>query len=317
MYLEHGTDYLASFFADQVGERVSSKTLQVFKNAFLGVINLLAFSFPWFIIAFSYPQKLKSSIERSDNKSKAVFGFILSWVVMIVIMSGSVFKFYDRYIMPVVPLLSIFFAWSFFKSETRSQKTFLKLFLILVLVTLTINILYASFIMPDKILISGIILSLILLSLYFTGIFKKISTEVLLANGIMLLYFNAFVLLYPLLMPNQGQQLVNALKSAGISEKHKVYVYGNIRTASNIRIHSHDEFNVVSMDTVYTLPKGKDHFLVFSEKEQKYLNLQHYEILEGSEEWPRVPVKDFPGFLENTVASLKKNGKHYFIARSK
>ncbi len=318
MYIEHGSAYFSSFYEDQVGDRVASKTLQVITNALLGIVNLLLFSLPWIVIAFSYPKKLKASVLSSDNKSKAVFGFIFSWIIMIIIMSAAVFKFYDRYILPVIPLLSIFFAWSLVKLDCRFRKTFFKFFLALVILTFSVNILYTCFILTDKILIAGIVVSTVLLSLYFSGVFKNISTEVLLANTIMLLYFNGFVLLYPLLMPNQGEQLVENLKSAGISEKKdKIYVYGNIRTASNIRIHSHDKYNVVSMDTVYTMPEGQDHFLVFSNKEKKYLKLKNYEIFSESEEWPRVPVKEFPGFLESPVATLKRNGKHYYIAKPK
>ena len=314
MYIEHGTTYLESFYTDQVGDRVSSKSSQVFKNTFLGIANLIAFTIPWIFIAFSKPKKMKTFLANSDNQSKAIFGIIATWVVLTIIMLGAVFKFYDRYLLPVIPIVSLFFAWIIIQSETGMKKGFLKAFITLAVVTLILNILYALFILPDTVLILGIAVSGILIAFYFSGKFKNIPAEIKLANAILLLFFNVFILLYPLLMPNPGEQLVNKLELEGISKNQKVYVYGNIRAASNIRIHSHHDFNVISMDTVYTLPEEPEHFLVFNEKKQDNLNLEAYKIIPGSEEWPRLPVEKFPEFLKKPVANLKKSGTRYFIA---
>ena len=317
MYIEHGTTYLESFYTDQVGERVSSKTSQVLKNTLLGIVNLIAFTIPWIFITFSKPKKLKSYLSGSDNQSKAIFGFIATWVVLIIFMSGPVYKFYDRYLLPVIPVVSLFFAWVITQSETKMKKGFLKLFVTLVVVTLLLNGLYALFILPDKILILGIAVSTLLAALYLSGQFKNISTEIKLANAILLLFFNVFIMLYPLLMPNPGEQLVSRLKSEGISESQKVYVYGNIRTASNIRIHSHHQFNVVSMDTVFTLPEEPVHFLIVNKKQQDKLNLENYKLIPGSKEWASVAVEKFPGFLQKPVTQLKESGTKYLIAKPK
>jgi hypothetical protein len=118
-------------------------------------------------------------------------------------------------------------------------------------------------------------------------------------------------------MPNQGEQLVEKLKSEGISKNQKVYVYGNIRTASNIRIHSHHEMNVVSMDTVFKLPEEPEHFVVVNKKKKDKLNLENYIVMQGSEEWSRVPVEKFPRFLQKPVSQLKKSGTRYYIAKPK
>ena len=317
MYVQHGTTYLESFYTDQVGDRVSSKTSQVLMNTFLGIANLIAFSIPWIFIAFSKPNKLKLFLAGSTNQSKAVFGLIATWVLLIIIMSGAVFKFYDRYLLPVVPLISLFFAWVLTNSETRFTKTALRIFQGLTILILFINILYIVFILPDKILIWGTIAGIILTRFLIVGKFKSFSSEIILANFVLLLYFSIHILLHPLLMPNPGEQLVNKLKSEGISENQKVYVYGNIRTASNIRIHSHHQFNVVSKDTVYTLPEEPEHFLVINEKKQDKLNLENYKVVPGSEEWLRVPVNKFPEFLQKPVRQLKESGTKYLIAQPK
>ncbi len=317
MYFRHGTVYLESFYSDQVGERVSSTINQVVTNTLLGIGNLIAFTIPWIFIAFARFKTTTQIVFNSDQKMKAFLGFIASWVVLIIIMSGAVFKFYDRYLLPVIPLVSFFFAWVFIQTDSRVQKKFIQLFLILAISTFAINFLYALFILPDLVLITGIGISLIFFLIYFSGKLKKLPAEIILANTILLLYFNVFVLLHPLLMPNQGEQLVKNLQTEMKTENEKVYVYGNIRTASNIRIHSHHQMKVISMDTIYTLPKEKTHLLVFSEKEKNFLNLKNYEMVEGSEEWKRVPTEKFPGFMQETVRKIKESGTRHYIAKPK
>jgi len=317
MYAEHGTTYLSSFFADQIGDRVSSKTAQVVNNTFLGIGNLIVFLIPWIFIVLSKPKKMKEFNASLSLQTKAIFGFIVAWIILFVVMSGAVFKFYDRYILPVIPLLSFLFAYILTQSVTGLKKAFLKVFLILNVVIVSISILYAVFILPDPVLILGIIFSAGIITAWFFHVFQKLSKEILIANAIMLLFFNTFILMYPLLMPNPGKQLVNNLYRQGITSANKVYVYGNIRTASNIRIHCNNHLQVVSMDTVYSMPVQPDTYLVFSKKEEPFLHLNGYNISEGSEEWSRVPVEKFPGFMQNGILKLKESGTKYYIAKPK
>ncbi|MEZ5105358.1 MAG: glycosyltransferase family 39 protein [Draconibacterium sp.] len=316
MYFKHGAVYLDSFFNDQVGDRVSSKLMQVFSNGALGIVNLIAFFIPWIFLVFSKPKELKAYLTESDQTKKSIFGFIFIWAILIVLMAAAVFKFYDRYILPVIPLIAIFIAMVFTETKTVSKKTLISILFGLNVVLLIISVLYSAFILPDIILILGIIVSGSLLLLWKSGIFRNISTEVIVANGILLFYFSVFSLLYPLLMPNPGKQMVNVLYEQGATKNDQIYVYGNIRAASNIRIQSHNKLNVISMDTLFILPSEKNnHFLVFDKKEQNKLDLQNYDVFNGSEEWMRVPASKFPGFLQQPVQNLKSNGAKYYIAK--
>jgi 4-amino-4-deoxy-L-arabinose transferase-like glycosyltransferase len=317
MFVEHGQAFWSAFFADQIGDRVSSKTLQVFSNSFLGVVNLIGFLIPWILMLFSKPATLKKYISRQDNSIKAVFGFVLSWVILVVLMSGAVFKFYDRYLLPVIPLVALFMAFVFVQSKITFKNTILKVFVVLNVIVLSIIIWYGAFILPDRVLIAGACFSLLVISAYFLKVFKNVSTEILIANGVALLYFNLFVLMYPLLLPSTGNQLVENLNKLEIKKEDKVYVYGNIRTAANIRINCENKFDVVSMDKAYVLPETREHFLVINKKEIELLDLADYQIFEGSEEWKLLPVERFPSFLQESVAKLKAKGNKYFIAKNK
>lgn len=317
MYFQHGSEYLHSFFADQVGNRVTSKFALILTNGFLGIVNLIGFLFPWIFIGFSQPKVLKEFVVKSSLQTKAIFGFVAVWVILIIAMAAAVFRFYDRYLLPVIPLFNLLLGYILILSTTNFKRTFLKIFIVLNLILLAINLWYTIFISVNPVLVAGILVSIFFVAGNFFGMFKKNSVETVLAGSIMLLYFGGFCLMYPLLMPNPGKQLVENLNKEGIFAKEKVYVYGNIRTASNIRIHSKNTFDVVSMDTVYSLPAEPAHFIVFSKKEEPKLNLSNYSVSQGSEEWKNIPVENFPSFLQKPVSKLKESGTKYFIGKPK
>ena len=316
MYIEHGFACFSSFFADQVGSRVSSKVTLVINNTLQGIVFLVAFSLPWLAIVFSKPKKLKMLLEDADKRTKALYGFCLAWMVLTIVMSGVVFKFYDRYLLPAIPVISVFFASVLVQSKTRFKKFVLYLFVVLSLIVNMMGVIYTVFVCTDFMLVAGTLTSLLILIAFFLELFNPVSKEKAIAHSFLLLYFNVFILLYPLLMPGTGEQLVSSLKREQISDKDTIYVYGNIRTASAIRIQSHNRFNVVNMDTVYTVPVEKaGHFLVFRSNDQPFLALDGYEILKGSETFPKVPVEKFPGFLQPVINKMKENGPRYLIAK--
>jgi hypothetical protein len=316
MYFKHGTEYLQSFIADQVGYRVSSKTAQVINNTFLGIVNLLAFSLPWLVIALSKPAKLKQYITNGSDERKAILGFTALWVIAVIAMSGAVFRFYDRYLLPVIPLVSLFFAMVIIQSETRFRKTALKILMAFNALVLFINLLYGVFIDHGIIIITGTALGI---ALFIFLIYKNklLIAGIALANAVMLLWFNGHVLLYAMLMPHPAKQITQAIHNGQDSAHDSVYVYGNIRIASGIRIYSNHQLNVVSMDTLYMLPDNQDHLLVFDKKEEHMLDLVNYKVIKGSEEWKRVPAERFPEFLQPAIEKLKNSGTVYYIAKPK
>ena len=317
MYLNHGTEYLNSFFADQVGYRVSSKSAQVVTNTFLGVVNLAAFTLPWLIVILSCPVKLKKFIAGTSGETKALLGFIALWVIAVIAMSGAVFKFYDRYLLPVIPLTSLFIGMVITQTETRFMAPALKVLMAFNLLVLLINSMYALLILPDVILIAGTLTGIVFFIVFARGknIFQV--PGVTLAGSVMLLWFNIHLLLYTLLMPHPGKQLAETIQKENVSGQVRVYVYGNIRMASAIRIYSNNDLNVVSMDSLFSLPSGKEHLLVFNGKEEHLLDLKDYRVMSGSEEWKRVSADRFPGFMQPAAEKLKNSGTRYFIAKPK
>lgn len=315
MYMQHGSEYLASFYSDQVGGRVSSRMTQILENTLLGMINLIAFTIPWIIIAFTKTSRVISFFKDSDSKTKAIVSFIAVWIVLIILMAGAVFRFYDRYLLPVIPLISVLFALIINNVQVKGTKASLTTFIILNLFVLVLNLLYAAFIVPDAILIAGILISALVFIFWYKFRLKNMYREAAIALFILLLYFNLFTLLNPLLMPNPGEQIVKSMEQEGLDEDDTVYVYGNIRTASNIRIQGHNRYQVLSMDTLYIVPSGRNHFLVYTSKEEPQLNLNNYQVSIGGQEWNGVPVNSFPEVLQPLISKVKENGTRWYIAK--
>lgn len=317
MYFEHGATYLDSFLADQVGDRISSKFILYFKNGGLSILNLIGFFIPWCLIAFSKPKKLRELISRSETQQKALFGFIATWVVLIILMSASVFKFYDRYLLPVFPLVSIFLASVIISSAPRFKKNTIKVFLAMNLAILAINLLYATFVSTQPVQIIGIIFVLLVLTLWLSGVFSNVLKESIIANGILLLFFNVYIFMHPLVLPLPAEQIINTLKTEGISKDDKVYVYGHIGTPAIMRVLCQNELNIVSMEDSYEIPEVQQHFLVFKKEEMNLLNLDNYNIFKGSEKLSNVPTNKLPSFLRRIITDLKESNTKYFIAKPK
>lgn len=315
MYAVHGSVYFSSFFDDQLGTRISPGIVVALSNMLQSIGFLIAFTLPWVVIVFSRPGELRKHLERTGQKTKALYGFCLAWVVLTIIMSGALSKFYDRYLLPVIPIISVCFASVLIQSKTRFKHSVLYLFIALNLLVNLTGILYSMFVYIDFVLVAGVLVSLLILIAFFLELFHSTSIEKEIAYSFLLLYFNAFMLLHPLLLPGTGEQLVSSLKREQISKADTVYVYGNIRTASVIRIQSHNQFKVVNMDTVFTVPAKPDrHFLVFRSDDQSSLDLAHYDIVGGSQPLSRVSADKLPLFLQPVIRKTQAKGR-YLIAK--
>lgn len=317
MYFIHGSNYFSAFYNDQVGERLSSKIFLMVKNGFLGISTLILFFIPWTVVILAFFGKIKPFFCNQDNSRKALMFFILSWVLLILIMSASVLKFYDRYVLPVVPLVSVSIAMFLTDKSTVVNKFFKSFFLFLNGIILGLGLLYVVFIHLDPHHFAGLMAGIILLIVLISVGYKKMEIHSIVSLEILFLFFNVFVFLHSLLMPNPGEQLAGNLAKNGAKKGDSIYVYGNIRTASNLRIQSHNSYKVIGMDTTYRLPDKDDAFLVISERDKKRLNLADFEIYTGSEELKEVPVEKFGLALQPGIKKIKSKAERYFIARKK
>jgi len=108
MWQLHGSVFLASFLEDQVGTRVTSRVLLVLQNAAVASLLLVGMFFPW--IALAIP-KLKNTMATAWKENPQFFAFALLWGLAILGMGALTSKFYERYLLPVAPVLALWLAW--------------------------------------------------------------------------------------------------------------------------------------------------------------------------------------------------------------
>jgi len=234
-------------------------------------------------------------------------------VVLIVILSASVFKFYDRYLLPCIPLVSMFFAYLIGGEKIRLTRAILPVFIALGLLIWLISLVYLLFIRFNPVLLFGVIIESGVFLLYYFGAFTKISKEILVANTLMFLFFAIHILLYPILMPFPSDQLSTAIKKYTHNNQDRVYMYGSLSMAAKVRVQSHGELNIVSMDTVYVLPNDTTSLIAFKESDAGLFDLSGYEIYLGSEALSGIPSDRFPHSINDYIVSFKEKGEKYLI----
>ncbi|VAW18417.1 hypothetical protein MNBD_BACTEROID01-915 [hydrothermal vent metagenome] len=314
MYLNHGTAYLDSFFNDQVGERVSRSAPLVAKNVSLAIITLLLFLLPWVLAitpSFKNPGKGQFSFL---NQIKPVVAFILCWTVLILVMSGLVFRYYDRYVLPVIPILSILIAYSVYYGKTKFLKPSIAVLLSINIFIIMAEVVFMVYFSSGPIVLAGIISGIFLIILGFATKFYHNHRVEALAASILFLVFNAFLLMYPIAIPDQEAQIVEKMEKEGLMDGRPVYVYGNIKNASKIRVDSYAECNVISMDSVYTVPDGKNHVLVFRDTDMGKLAIPDYKIITGSVAGGNLKLRFKSAFWERQLKYIRKKGETFLIA---
>ncbi|WP_192347153.1 glycosyltransferase family 39 protein [Algoriphagus sp. Y33] len=249
MWKIHGPTYLDSFLEDQVGTRVASRYLLISQNGFLAMGILILIFLPWVIFAVA---KAKSSITAARKEAPVFFWFAILWGLAILGMGAMTSRFYERYLLPVAPVLAILLAWLLIKAEFGNKSTALKItgwfFLVLnsviFLFSLWLNInLGAPFLIYTQL---GIGL-LILLYLGQTTIkSKKLPNTI--AYGFMLLFFLLSTGTFQISLPDQGQQVKAFATQEKIDPTGKIGFIGNLHTSSKIRIGLGTDFQMVDLN---------------------------------------------------------------------
>lgn len=237
MYAIHGADYLESFVEDQVGMRVASRYLLVIQNFLLATLLMVFLFLPWFIFGI---KGFKNKSEELFNQNKAFTGFVVLWVIAILLMSAVVSKFYERYLLPVVPLTTIWIAWLLIQNGILEKVKLLKgsLFFFLGLNALVLLIgIFFNLLLPSGFWIwiqvgitAGILIYLVKSSKNGNDLPKAISISV------MLLFFGASTSTYQISLPDAGQLLKQYAQEHEIAPGSKIAYLGHLHTGSKIRI---------------------------------------------------------------------------------
>ncbi len=248
MWKIHGPTYLDSFLEDQVGTRVASRYLLIFQNGFLAFGILILIFLPWVLFAVS---KAKNSILKVRKEDPTFFWFAILWGLAILGMGAMTSKFYERYLLPVAPVLAILLAWILVRAEFEGKRMgliitswfFILLNSILFLFCLWLN---SNLGAPVLIWIQLIIALLILLYLIRLTT-KSIKLPKAITYGFLLLFFLISTGTYQISLPDQGQQIKAFAVQEKIDASEKIGFIGNLHTSSKIRIALGTGFQMIDL----------------------------------------------------------------------
>lgn len=248
MWKIHGPTYLDSFLEDQVGTRVASRSLLIIQNGFLALGILILIFLPWILFGFA---KAKKSITSARKEDPVFFWFAILWGLAILGMGAMTSKFYERYLLPVAPVLAILLAWILVKADFESKRTGLKItswfFLTLNSIVLIFS-LWLNFNLGASFLI-WLQLGLALAILVYLGRLTTQGSKLpkAIAYGFMLLFFLISTGTYQISLPDQGQQVKAFAAIEQIDPTRKIGFIGNLHTSSKIRIGLGTDFQMIDL----------------------------------------------------------------------
>ncbi|MDR7129909.1 4-amino-4-deoxy-L-arabinose transferase-like glycosyltransferase [Algoriphagus sp. 4150] len=249
MWKIHGPTYLDSFLEDQVGTRVASRYILISQNGFLAMGILVLIFLPWVIFALA---KAKSSIIRARKENPVFFWFAILWGLAILGMGAMTSRFYERYLLPVAPVLAILLAWLLVRAEFESKRTALKItswfFLVLNSVIFFFSLWLNINLGAPLLVYAQLGLALLILLYLGQATIKNKKLPNVIAYGFMLLFFLLSTGTFQISLPDQGQQLKAFAAQEKIDPAGKIGFIGNLHTSSKIRIGLGTDFHMIDLD---------------------------------------------------------------------
>lgn len=317
MYQIHGATYLDSFLEDQVGTRVGSQALLILQNGLIATALLLVLFIPWFLFGW---KKLKNATRLMKQENPAFLGFILLWIFGILLMSAFTSKFYERYLLPVTPVVAVGLAWLLHKAEFEFQKKGLKIALgVLLLLNLIVLVfgIYLNISMPKSPwiwiqVVLGILVLAYLGKLFFDG--EKLPKAI--SYAMMNLFFLIAISTYQISLPDQGQQVKQFAADNQLQVVGKIGFIGNLHTSSKIRIGLGVNYEFVDLPR-FSFREVVDRYdrLILEDRYLDSIDASGYKKTVVSTNWSS---RDIPELLlavgqADFDSLLQKSGKKYYL----
>ncbi len=296
----HGSEALSSFYEDQVGIRVAARIGLIVKNFFISILVVLLILFPMMLPGMrSLFYKTNITNTFKNKEQTAIFGFSILWVLAMIGMASLVSKYYYRYLIPVMPVIAMVFAFFIVKNENKKgvhkifNTTVWLVYLLLLLVSITG---IASVYLFDGAVWQ--IIALIAIIGFSSWFFTKRKTTELnikasLIVGMMgttILAF--FFLVKPISYPGQGVQITEKLKENKIEPSQSIQFYGKTRIASRIRVASKGNFFFKALKPFETPINPKTNIVIFEDTYLDSLAVEDFELKKLSDVWSDIDPKE-------------------------
>ncbi|MDF2158778.1 glycosyltransferase family 39 protein [Algoriphagus sp. CAU 1675] len=317
MWRIHGPTYLSSFLEDQVGIRVASRALLILQNGLLALLLLVAMFIPWAFFGFS---KSRQFLQKLWKENRVFFGFAILWALAILGMGAMTSKFYERYLLPVAPVLAVWLAWFLEKTELELSKKGLKIasvfFILLNLIILSFSLWLnfqqgAGFLVSTQLLLGVVILGYLVLLLWRQEKLPKV-----ISYSVLLLFFLASTITERISFPHQGQQIrqhLESLQKEGIPGKFGFF--GNLHAGSKIRLSVYPEVELVDIPNQDWKEKLQAYSnIILEDKFLDQIDLEDYRVEMHTVNWQSkaIPQLLLASGKPEFDSLLQANSKKYY-----
>jgi hypothetical protein len=320
MWQLHGPAFLDSFLEDQVGMRVTSRVLLVLQNGTVAALLLVGMFLPWVALAIS---NAKDTLLTAWKENPQFFAFALLWAFAILGMGAFTSKFFERYLLPVAPVLALWLAWILVRGGGLERAKGLKVaaVLLLSLVALLVGVNFWVLVTGSSGGVSFVYIGLGVLFLGY-GVRAFLRSSVLLpkvlALSILFLFFQVTGLTRLISLPHQGTQAAEVVEEIGIDSP--IGFAGNLREGSKIRMSLGTSNDLVNLSREGWKEEAKNYtYLIIEDRLLSDWDTVGYTVTVASN---HLDGKSLPDLLRTrTIAERErlweKQGRRYYLLQKK
>jgi 4-amino-4-deoxy-L-arabinose transferase-like glycosyltransferase len=320
MWQLHGPAFLDSFLEDQVGSRVTSRVLLVLQNGTVAALLLVGMFLPWVALAIS---NAKDTLLTAWKENPQFFAFALLWAFAILGMGALTSKFFERYLLPVAPVLALWLAWILVRGGGLERTKGLKVaaVLLLSLVALLVGVNSWVLVTGSSGGVSFVYIGLGVLFLgYGVRAFLRSSVQLpkVLALSILFLFFQVTGITRLISLPHQGSQAAEVVEEIGVDGP--IGFAGNIHDGSKIRMSLGTSNYLVDLSREGWKEEAKKYtYLIVEDRLLSDWDTAGYTVTVASN---HLDGKSLPDLLRaRTIAERErlweKQGRRYYLLQKK
>ena len=320
MWQLHGPVFLAGFLEDQVGTRVTSRVLLVLQNGTVASLLLIGMFLPW--VALAIP-KLKNALVTAWKENPQFFAFAILWGLAILGMGALTSKFYERYLLPVAPVLALWLAWILVRGGGLDRAKGLKVaaVLLLSLVTLVVGVNAWLLFTGSGDSCSFVYLALGVLFLGY-GLWAFLRSAVLppklLALSLLFLFFQVTGITRLISLPHQGVQAAAVVEEMGVGGP--IGFAGNLHEGSKIRMSLGTSYDLVDLSREGWKEEAKNYsYLILEDRLLSEWDTVGYRVQVAS---THLDSKAIPDFIRASSSAAREElweeqGRSYYFLQKK
>jgi 4-amino-4-deoxy-L-arabinose transferase-like glycosyltransferase len=320
MWQLHGPAFLASFLEDQVGTRVTSRLLLVLQNGTVASLLVVGMFLPWVVLAMP---KAKDTLIKAWKENPQFFAFALLWGLAILGMGALTSKFYERYLLPVAPVLALWLAWIVVRGGGLDRAKGLKVaaVFLLSLVALVVSVNTWILVTGSSGGVSVVYVGFGVLFLGYglrTLLRSSVLPPKLLALSILFLFFQLTGITRLISLPHQGVQAAAVVEDIEVAGP--IGFAGNLHDGSKIRMSLGTAYDLVDLSREGWKEEAKNYsYLILEDRLLSEWDTVGYEVRVAS---THLDSKAIPDFLRASSTTAReelraKQGKYYFLLRKK